>query len=647
MADQTITINRVQIKRSKVAGRRPDALADGEEFVNHADAIRMIGDGSTPVVALPEYPLQPGIDDVPGLPAAIEANAKRTANLGDLTDKTAARSNIGLGDVNNTSDAAKPVSLAQGMAIAARLAAASNLFDLQDKEAARENLRALAKDGDASFVSSAGVYPGVTPPNLPSPMFIRDLYSEVISVRRFGASGDGSDQRVQLQKANNAAYESGKGLFWPKGAYLASPSPDGLWCLLNKGISWRGEPGRDGGVTILSTPGTPSNVDILYMPIQPGVGAGLVFDHFTINPVNGGQRAWVVDAAQPYDVDLGNWLIDHVVCLAGGAGQSLFVVGTRQRSVQGLLSNSTIRQSAFWEGMYLHHIGDGLKVDGCLLKGTNSASRIGVELEHTNYVLNGAAILSSCSIFRDCVYGARGGAMVVHNGRHIVILNPNAEIGNEPGAAGSNGAMFDFRGDVGLIQKVTLSGGQLGIFGDTTARKFIRIDNVEGATIENITVAAGSTGFTAVDITSNAKYTDVSKFSDGAAPTTNIVDAGVGTIGSLRSLPLGAGYTSVGSGYNTAGYYKDRYGNVFLEGLLNNPANMNGTTLGTLPVGFRPTAITRVWADTGGGRAAFDISPSTGAITWVGGANPGVAQLSLDGVRFRVPKTYVETPQTA
>lgn len=75
MADRIITLDRLQIKRSKVAGRRPVSLADGEEFVNHTDGFRLIGDGVTPGNGLPAYPLRPGIDDVPGLRAVADAAA--------------------------------------------------------------------------------------------------------------------------------------------------------------------------------------------------------------------------------------------------------------------------------------------------------------------------------------------------------------------------------------------------------------------------------------------------------------------------------------------------------------------------------------------------------------------------------------------
>ncbi|BDL41082.1 hypothetical protein [Methylorubrum sp. GM97] len=72
MADQTLIVDRLQVKRTKVPGRRPAALADGEEFINQTDRFRLIGDGVTPPADLPAYPLRPEIDDVPGLREAID-----------------------------------------------------------------------------------------------------------------------------------------------------------------------------------------------------------------------------------------------------------------------------------------------------------------------------------------------------------------------------------------------------------------------------------------------------------------------------------------------------------------------------------------------------------------------------------------------
>lgn len=78
MADTVVTVDRLQIRRSSTAGYRPGVTAgsrpldDGEEFVNYTDGVRLIGDGETPAGALPEYPLVPAVNDVVGLPTALD-----------------------------------------------------------------------------------------------------------------------------------------------------------------------------------------------------------------------------------------------------------------------------------------------------------------------------------------------------------------------------------------------------------------------------------------------------------------------------------------------------------------------------------------------------------------------------------------------
>ncbi|MGG3814019.1 hypothetical protein ABEV34_20580 [Methylorubrum rhodesianum] len=105
MSAPVVTVDRLKVRRSFTPGYRPGGtrsrpLDEGEEFINFADGIRLIGDGVTPPASLPAYPLRAGIDDVPGLREvadAAEGAVQQASNLADLADKATARSNIGLG----------------------------------------------------------------------------------------------------------------------------------------------------------------------------------------------------------------------------------------------------------------------------------------------------------------------------------------------------------------------------------------------------------------------------------------------------------------------------------------------------------------------------------------------------------------------
>ncbi len=91
-----------------------------------------------------------------------------------------------------------------------------------------------------------------------------------------------------------------------------------------------------------------------------------------------------------------------------------------------------------------------------------------------------------------------------------------------------------------------------------------------------------------------------------------------------------------GSGYNTAGYFKDSMGMVHLKGLV--AGGLGGTTIFVLPVGYRPAAeqlhVTCTNNNTAG---RLDIRPS-GELVVVAGDS---AWFSLDGVTFRAESFFL------
>jgi len=132
------------------------------------------------------------------------------------------------------------------------------------------------------------------------------------------------------------------------------------------------------------------------------------------------------------------------------------------------------------------------------------------------------------------------------------------------------------------------SGNKIGVGGTPTAEKF--------------------------EVTGNVKISGIIIQDDWVAPTL------------LNS------WVNYGSGSNPAGYFKDKQGIVHLRGLV---ANGVGTTIFTLPVGFRPTYVefkSTVASAGGAGTFAVYVIYANGNIDWSSG---GTTWFSLDEMTFK------------
>jgi hypothetical protein len=114
-----------------------------------------------------------------------------------------------------------------------------------------------------------------------------------------------------------------------------------------------------------------------------------------------------------------------------------------------------------------------------------------------------------------------------------------------------------------------------------------------------------------------------------------------GSLGPWTNLSLGSGWSNYGSGYGLARYRKFR-DDVHLEGLVLHGSGGVGTTVGTLPSGFRPASGSRkifhLPANTSvdsSVTARVDIEPDGDVVfTTEFGWSGVVGYLSLDGVVF-------------
>ena len=96
---------------------------------------------------------------------------------------------------------------------------------------------------------------------------------------------------------------------------------------------------------------------------------------------------------------------------------------------------------------------------------------------------------------------------------------------------------------------------------------------------------------------------------------------------------LKSSWSNHGSGYQTAGFYRDMNDVVRLRGVLTGGNTASGALLFTLPEGHRPTAVEVFAVDSNGAHCAIRISPD-GDVRLSGVASP--VSISLNGVSFRV-----------
>lgn len=102
---------------------------------------------------------------------------------------------------------------------------------------------------------------------------------------------------------------------------------------------------------------------------------------------------------------------------------------------------------------------------------------------------------------------------------------------------------------------------------------------------------------------------------------------------SVIATTLENGWVNYGSGYANSGYYKDSFGIVHLVGVIKSGTITNGTSLLTLPVGYRPAAIQEFGSVAANSPCLIDVNTSGQLVIYFVTAN---TSLLLSPISFRV-----------
>lgn len=429
------------------------------------------------------------------------------------------------------------------------------------------------------------------------------------SVREFGAVGDGvTDDTAAIQSAFDNAVGT---LYFPPGVYAVSGSGASI-LTLTRNINIVGCNGRH--ASIYATAGT-NTTSIIRVSFSQNWGLGNVYNWMFANMT----------------VQFSNATGLHALHIDGGFG--IFcsqIIGCRLRGqdanggyairVNALLYYSKISLCSV-TSIYMDSQ-DANTIEKCLFAGAGE----GVVYDVIDGVRN--------NVVRDCCFLMSKDALHVVNGSNIRFQNNQCEQPDTGLSASSKKSMVWIEGAARVSTNIVLSENNFG--GGTNLDRLIYIDNAEQTIIEkNHFVAVGqSPGFAGkeIELTANAKYsviradnavlTQVANPRIRTAFKAEVLDAGTGTAGVLKALTTANSWTG-------GTYFKDDMGTVRFWTTLGGGTTAAGTTIGTLPVGFRPpgSALIYLPVATSAGAGVVSVSPTTGEIKVV--SLPGDTGLTI------------------
>lgn len=447
---------------------------------------------------------------------------------------------------------------------------------------------------------------------------IQNVLGQRVDVRSFGAVGNGvTDDRAAIQAAINHVQSLGGGeVMFGAGIYALGPPPSGSACLQITGPVMLTGVGR--GTFLRALPTVSISTDMIqvtpagfmdYLRIRnivigtenfaaPNLRHGI---HFVLNPGCALTRFWITDC-----------IIDPIL------GRSVFLTNS---NLDGLFCGG-FQRNVFFDGISLIDCGDSIWITENTLAGV-TRDKFAIEIKQ---VVGASEIVIDSNNITN-----RGGAVWVQAGHRGKITNNNIEQqGPRSSVTDPFTAMIVIQGAFGEpCLNWEISGNFLGAFTGSGVVRNIYVGNAIQTRIENNNILSDSTY--PIEVGSAGVDTIIGVNTYGTALIAPLVDAGVGTVGSVRPLTLLNSWANHGSGFAPVAAVRGPDGTVRINGTIAAGVTTGDTIIAVLPAGFRPANSVSFPVITSSGLGHLLVDPS-GNLAVI--SLPGNGFVSLDSISF-------------
>jgi hypothetical protein len=398
-----------------------------------------------------------------------------------------------------------------------------------------------------------------------------------VNVLDFGAVGDGvTDDTVAIQAAINALSPLGGTLYFPKGAYIVSDANADNACLtVTAPIQFLGA----GAFYTSIQPAASVAGTVNTITVSPNVSYDqtlMSFKNLSLGNLSNGTRAGnhgIFCSTANAGQNLPKFTVENCAIQQGG-GYAIYHLNSAVNNVNGGMYAAYINNNTLKGGVRLENSGDSIVVSNNIMSGTGTGVYAAL--------VTGASLLS----ILDNNITTTASAIIILSGMRVNILRNNIE----HYTVGSNSnAVIDIVASGGTYVAGVIQQNLISAFGATDATKLIHIREARGTLFQDNTFLAGVGGITAVYVDTTCSDIRIGANSYNAAVATKINDLGIGTMGVVKTPTLQNSWVVNAVGL-TPTFYKDLSGVVHINGAIKSGTATFGTTLFTLPTGFRPSA---------------------------------------------------------